>query len=253
MAIKRILCLIVILVSAYEASSQNVISGKVLDKLYDRVVIGATISNLSQGKTGQSDMGGNYKIPANAGDILSFSSIGYTADTIVVASDMLADPLNVYLVRNVVTLEEVQVGELNAYQVDSINRREEFEDVLTKRNTKLVGGKGNAPTDGFGVAFSPITFFSKKEKNERQFKKMFEQQEEELYVDYKFPYDYIGRTTGLQGDSLRSFMLTYRPDYDFCRRNNREGMLVYINDSYREFTHKKTVKEEMRKKEKEEK
>ena len=195
-------------------------------------------------------MGGNYKIPAASGDIVSFSSAGYITDTIVVTANMLTTAFDIFLARNVIELSNVEIGDLNRYQADSISRREEFNDVLTKRNTKLVGGRGNTPTDGVGVTFSPLTFFSKKERNERRFKKMFERQEEEMYIDYKFPFDYVSQITGLQGDSLRSFMLQYRPDYAFCRRSSKADMLLYINDSYRAFMHRKEKTEKADRKEK---
>ena len=210
----------------------------------------ATIKNISKDKMAQSDMGGNYKIPATSGDIVSFSSAGYITDTIVVTANMLTTSFDIFLARNVIELSNVEIGDLNRYQADSISRREEFNDVLTKRNTKLVGGRGNTPTDGVGVTFSPLTFFSKKERNERRFKKMFERQEEEMYIDYKFPFDYVSQITGLQGDSLRSFMLQYRPDYAFCRRSSKADMLLYINDSYRAFMHRKEKTEKADRKEK---
>lgn len=210
-----------------------------MDKWYDRVVMAATIKNMSKNRMAQSDMGGNYKIPATPGDVVSFSSAGYITDTIVVTSNMLTAAFDIFLARNVIELSNVEIGDLNRYQADSISRREEFNDVLTKRNTRLVGGKGNTPTDGVGIAFSPLTFFSRKEKNARRFKKMFERQEEEMYIDYKFPFNYVSKITGLQGDSLRSFMLQYRPGYAFCRRSSKADMLLYINDSYRAFIQKK--------------
>ena len=210
----------------------------------------ATIKNISQDKMTQSDMGGNYKIPAASGDIVSFSSAGYITDTIVVTANMLTTSFDIFLARNVIELSNVEIGDLNRYQADSISRREEFNDVLTKRNTKLVGGRGNTPTDGVGVTFSPLTFFSKKERNERRFKKMFERQEEEMYIDYKFPFDYVSQITGLQGDSLRTFMLQYRPNYAFCRRSSKADMLLYINDSYRAFMHRKEKTEKADRKEK---
>jgi hypothetical protein len=68
---------------------------------------------------------------------------------------------------------------------------------------------------------------------------MFERQEEEMYIDYKFPFEYVSKVTGLRGDSLRSFMQQYRPGYIFCRRTSKADMLLYINDSYRAFMQKK--------------
>lgn len=224
--------------------AQTVLKGKILDDLYDRVVMGASVKNLSGNGYSQSDMGGNYKVTAAAGDKIAFSCVGYLPDTIVVTADMLAGLYDIALTRNVIELEEVQVGELNAYQVDSISRIEEFGDILGKSNNKLVGGKGNTPTDGVGVTFSPLSHYSKDEKNKRRFKKRFEEQEKEYYVDYKFPYAFVAKVTGLTGDSLRSFMFKYRPSYEYSRNNNREAMLVYINDSYREFMNKPTITSE---------
>ncbi|MGN6436224.1 MAG: hypothetical protein ACTHMM_06805 [Agriterribacter sp.] len=226
------------------AFSQTVLKGKVVDDLYDRVVMGTTVKNISRNAYSQSDMGGNYKVTAAEGDRIAFSCIGYLPDTVTVTSDMLAGIYNISLTRNVIELEEVAVGDLNAYQVDSISRLEEFGEVLGKRNSKLVGGKGNTPTDGVGVTFSPFSHFSKDEKNLRRFKKRYEEQEKEYYVDYKFSYTYVAKITGLTGDSLRNFMFKYRPSYEFCRQNNREAMLVYINDSYRDFMNRKTPKSE---------
>ena len=235
MMIKVVLFFACVLIRINAAYTQTRLTGKVLDKWYDRVIMAATIKNISQNKTAQSDMGGNYRIPAAAGDVLSFSSAGYITDTIVVMSNMLTAPFNVFLNRNIIELEKVEIGRLNRYQADSISRREEFNDVLTKRNTRLLGGKGNTPTDGVGITLSPVSYFSKKERNERRFKKMFERQEEELYIDYRFSFEYVSGITGLRGDSLRSFMLRYRPGYAFCRRSGNADMLLYINDSYRAF------------------
>ncbi|MBX3255361.1 MAG: hypothetical protein KF862_14565 [Chitinophagaceae bacterium] len=223
-----------------KAFSQTVLKGKIIDDIYDRVVMGASVRNLSGQGLSQSDMGGNYKISASAGDKIAFSSIGYLPDTITVTADMLAGTYDISLTRNVIELETVSVGSLNAYQVDSINRMEEFGDVLGTRSNRLVGGKGNTPTDGVGVTFSPLSHFSKDEKNRRRFKKRFEEQEKEYYIDYKFPHLYVAKITGLTGDSLRTFMFKYRPSYEFCRKNTREEMLVYINDSYRQFMNRKS-------------
>lgn len=233
------LCLCATIFSS-NAFTQTVLTGKVVDDLYDRVVMGASVKNLSGNAFSQSDMGGNYKVKATAGDKIAFSCVGYLPDTIVVTLDMLAGAYNISLTRNVIELEEVQVGDLNAYQVDSISRMEEFGDALGRPNNKLVGGKGNTPTDGVGITFSPLSHFSKDEKYQRRFKKRFEEQEKEYYIDYKFPYNYVAKITGLTGDSLRAFMFKYRPSYEFCRQNSREGMLVYINDSYRKFMNRTT-------------
>ncbi len=249
----RLLIVGLLVIGCFQINAQTVLKGKVVDDMYDRVVMGASIINKNQSKNARSDAGGNYIIPANEGDIILFSSIGFLPDSITVTHDMLRGTYDIALVRKVVLLEEVNVGELNAYQVDSISRREEFEHILTRTNTKLVGGKGNAPTDGVGVTFSPLSHYSKEEKNLRRFKKNYERQEKEYYIDFKFPYNHISKITGLTGDSLRTFMWQYRPEYDFCRKNSHAEMLVYINDSYRDFMDKPGITAEREKNKKREK
>lgn len=250
MRLKHVLLSLVSVLLCACTWAQSYLQGKIFDKTSDRMVISATVKNVSNTRISISDMGGNYKIPAEEGDRIIFSSAGYVADTITVKQYMLNVGLDIFLVQNVIELEDVDVGELNRYQVDSLNRLEEFGDVVHTSKTKLMGGKGNTVTDGVGVTFSPISRFSKKERNERKFKKMFRNQEEEYYIDFKFPQNYVSKVTGLQGDSLRVFMFTYRPNYTFCRANGKEGMLVYINDKFREFEHKKTPESESKKKKK---
>ena len=222
-------------------SAQSVLHGKIFDRGYDRVIIAASIKNISNNKLSISDMGGNYKIPAAPGDRIIFSSASYIPDTIVVKETMLTEGFDVYLLQNIVQLEEIGVGGLTKYQVDSTSRAEEFADVLNTPGTKLVGGNGNTPTDGVGVTFSPISHFSKKEKDQRRFKRMFYKQEDAYYVDSKFPYQYVAQITGLKGDSLRTFMFKYRPSYAFCRANDKSAMMEYINDKYREFVHQSAL------------
>lgn len=248
---KTLLLLFISFITYYSAIAQSgYLRGKVQEKGYDKVIASATVKNLKQENISESDMGGNYRIFVSIGDKITFSSVGYTADTVVVKENMLNIPYDIFLVRNVIELSKVTVGELNSYQVDSISRQQEFEDVLSKKNGKLVGGKGNTISDGVGVTLSPLSYFSQKEKNERRFKKMFARQEEELYVDYRFSHDYISEITHLQGDSLQKFMYNYRPDYKFCRKASKTDMLTYINDSYMDFTHQKGFPPKKKKKKK---
>lgn len=253
MRIQKLLLLTACVWYCIAGRGQSYLRGKIFDKGYDRVVIAATVSNLNNKTTSTSDMGGNYKIAAKEGDNIIFSSTGYFPDTVKVEGYMLRGGLDVFLEQHFIELEEVGVGELSKYQVDSLSRADEFSHALNTPTSKIVGGKGNSISDGVGVTFSPLSHFSKKEKNERKFKRMFHKQEEEYYIDFKFPYNYVAKITGLAGDSLRNFMYTYRPSYQFCRANDREAMLVYINDKYREYQHQPAPQTEENKKKKKKK
>ena len=209
--------------------AQQPLAGKVVKKGSAEILIGVTIANLSQGRHNVSDMGGNYKIAAKPGDTLLFSSAGYQTDTVIVAGYMFTESFLVPLEPHVVALQAVKVDELRNYQLDSIKRREEYSFILDKKHpVKLMNEKRNA--DGPGLSFSPIGYFSKRERQKRELKKRLRQEEEDYYIDSKFSLSRVSQLTRLSGDSLRIFMWRYRPSYKFCRSAGGQDMLFYINE-----------------------
>lgn len=144
---------------------QQELRGKIRKKGSSEILIAVTIANHHQAKFNTSDLGGNYRIPAAAGDSIIFSSAGYLPDTVVVSVPMLDVDYAVYLTPYVVTLSAVRVGELSNYQIDSLQRRNDYKNVLDKKHpVKLWNEK--RPGDEPGFNFSPVGFFPKpKNKN----------------------------------------------------------------------------------------
>jgi len=208
--------------------------GKIEKRGSTDIIIGANIINLKQGRHNVSDMGGNYKIAANPGDTVIFSSAGYVPDTVIVAGYMLEEKYLVALWPNVTRLQTVVVDETHNYQMDSLQRREENRWILDRKHpVRLWNEKRSADQPGFN--FSPIGYFSKGERRKRRLKKRLLEQEREYYIDSRFPIARVSQITGLTGDSLRTFMGRYRPSYEFCRRSNNQDIFLYINDRVREF------------------
>jgi len=214
--------------------AQQFLAGKVEKRGTTEIIIGANILNIKQGKHNVSDMGGNYKIAVQLGDTVIFSSAGFQPDTAVVAGYMLEEDYLVALRPNVVTLKTVTVDESRNYQLDSMQRREDYRFILDKRHPVKLWNEKRA-ADGPGFSFSPIGFFSKREREKRRLKKRLRQEEEDYYIDSKFPIARVAQLTRLQGDSLRLFMYHYRPSYQFCRGATSQDMFLYINDKVRLF------------------
>lgn len=217
------------------AVSQQVLTGKVRQKTTEAILNAVTIVNRTQGKHNISDAGGNYRIVANPGDTITFSSAGYHADTTYVVPSELEDKEGyvVYLEPNLVELPSVLVGERSNYQLDSIQRKEDYAWLDQTHKVRLAGDQ--TPTDGVGIGFSPVTYFSPEQKNLRQLRQEVKKEEKDYYVDSKFPSSYVSMVTGLKGDSLQLFMVTYRPTYRFCRVATNEDMLLYINEKLKLF------------------
>ena len=217
------------------AVSQQVLTGKVRQKTTDAILSSVTVVNHTQGKHNISDAGGNYRIMANPGDTITFSSAGYHADTTYVVTSELEDKEGyiVYLEPNLVELPSVLVGQLSNYQLDSMQRKEDYAWLDQTHKVRLAGDQ--TPTDGVGIGFSPVSYFSPEEKNLRQLRQRVKSEEKDFYIDSRFPSSYVSMVTGLKGDSLQLFMVTYRPTYKFCRGATNEDILLYINEKLKLF------------------
>jgi hypothetical protein len=217
------------------AVSQQVLTGKVRQKATDAILASVTVVNHTQKKYNVSDAGGNYRIVASPGDTITFSSAGYHADTTYVVSSELEDKEGyaVYLEPNLVELPSVLVGQLSNYQLDSMQRKEDYAWLDYTHQVRLAGDQ--TPTDGVGIGFSPVSYFSPEQKNLRQLKQRVKSEEKDFYIDSRFPSSYVSMVTGLKGDSLQLFMVTYRPTYKFCRNASNEDILLYINEKLKLF------------------
>ena len=214
--------------------AQQYLAGRIHKKDSPEVLLGVTVENLPLHKFDQSDMGGNYRIPASPGDRVVFSITGYRPDTVIVSESMLSDRYEVFLVPNVVQLSTVKVGDLNSYQVDSLQRIQDYASFYEDHSsTSLLGH--TTPTDGVGITFSPIGFFSKGEKQKRALKKRLLRDEEQFYINYRFSRPFVAKLTRFGGDTLQLFMERYRPTYKFCRKASEQDMLLYVNDHLTEF------------------
>jgi hypothetical protein len=218
----------------YAGHAQQKLGGKIVRKGSTEVLSGVSVINLNQKKYNVSDLGGNYKIPAIAGDTLLFSSAGYLTDTVIASPYMFLEEFLIALRPHIMALPSVRVDEATNYQIDSIKRREEYAFLLNKRHPiKLVNEK--RLQDGPGFSFSPFGYFSSPEIRKRKLKKRLRREEEDYYVDYKFPRARVAQLTQLRGDSLQLFMVLYKPTYKFCRVANSEDMLLYISDRLKGF------------------
>ena len=209
--------------------AQQQLTGKTIKRGGTEIIIGVNVINRTLVKGNISDMGGNYKIPARPGDTIIFSSAGYRPDTLIVRSYMFGESWLVDLRPNIAALPSVSVEEESNYQSDSLKRRDEYRWLLDRKHpVKLMNEK--RPGDAPGFSFSPLGYYSKTEKDKRRLKRRLQQEEEDYYIDYKFPPVRVAQLTRLKGDSLQLFLRLYRPSYAFCRKANSEDILLYIND-----------------------
>lgn len=144
------------------------------------------------------------------------------------------------------TLKEVVVR-TRSYRQDSIENRLEYADVFDYKKpglstTILPGGGVGADVDEL------INIFRfKRNKRLKAFQKRLEDQEQEKYVNYRFSKTTVRRVTQLQGTELDSFMVLYRPSYEFTSMASEQVFAQYLLDASYEYKKYQSLKGNLKK------
>lgn len=234
----RFAAILLLLGYASNTAAQSALQGKIYDGKTDSLLAGVTIMNITGKKFVLSDRNGQYTISAAENDLLVFSFSGFAPDTIPVEPYMFYTRFDITLKPQSLELKGVTVVATN-YQTDSLNRQAYYHHILSKREPGITGR--NTPV-GFGISLSPFSHFSRESKARRALKKRIAREEKESYIDHQFSAELVKRITRLEGDSLRLFMYSYRPGYEFCRKSGPREMLIYISDCLKKFKNKEAIK-----------
>jgi len=226
--------LLLLFLFSLTCSAQQFLTGKIYKKNSNETLLSVSIHNITANRYDLSDEDGSYHIQAMPGDHISFSSVGYRPDTITVTASLLTAAYPVYLDIRPQELQAVRVGEYNNYQLDSMDRRKEYAWVYDHDNTPHVA-RDRQGADGVGVTLNIFRNSSSAAKQRIHLEKRLQKEEEDYYVDYRYNESYVTKITHLKGDSLKEFMRKYRPSYDYCRKAANVDILVYINDSYKQY------------------
>lgn len=224
------LCALLFFVNVSNAQQRKILSGAIFDKEGNQPVRMANVTNISIGKTAVSRVNGTFEIEATAGNIISFGANGFYADTVSITTGMY-ETGNILLTLRPLpnTLTDVTVvGNLSAYQIDSIARRKSFLEDVGDNEIPVVSRANDL---GFGVGIN-IDRFSKREKRKRKARDIFTMMEEEAYVNYRWNEALLQKYTTYRDDELIAFMERNRPEYLWLRKNTTEkDLMYYINTS----------------------
>ncbi|MDR3715156.1 MAG: hypothetical protein P4L51_20270 [Puia sp.] len=208
---------------------QQLLYGRIEKRGTAELLPGVNVANISKQHYNTSDLGGNFRVLANPGDTLVFTSVGFEPDTLIVGGSNFSENHLVLLTQNIKSLPSVKIEGTDNYQLDSIQRRQDYAALLDQKHPVTVINE-KRPGDNPGFSFSPLGYFSKKEKEKRKLKKRLAKEEQDYYVDSRFSPVRVAQLTHLTGDSLQEFLNRYRPSYSFCRGASNQDMLFYIND-----------------------
>ncbi len=230
---KRFYLLAVFIIATAVTNAQaRFIYGFLRDSITYFPIAEGTVTNASTNKEVQSDKDGFFRLQVSPNDFIYAVAKSYHYDTLKY-SFINTDTITIYLSPIGDILPNVTVTtRYNKYQLDSIQRRADFEKL---RGTNYRTLSTDHPS-GFGLTFNLDPLLNKKDRVKRNAGKIFSKTEEMEYVNYRFSPHLVAYYTGLKGDALSTFMNRYTPDYSWLRKHlTNEDVMLYINDKLKKY------------------
>jgi hypothetical protein len=212
------------------------VRGTVYDSSRTYPMEAVTVMSTS-GKGAITDINGSYQVDVGEKDSIWFSYLG--KPTIKYPVLKMTDPLHfdISLHINVTVLRGVTVTPRN-YRLDSLQNRLDYAKAFNFQKPRLKPVIGDAATGG-GVGFdldAIIEMFQfRKNKNMEKFQQRLIQQEHDKFIDHRFSKQLVRRLTGLANEKLDSFMVIYRPTYQFTLLSSDYEFQSYIKNCYERF------------------
>jgi hypothetical protein len=232
-----IILLAAFLSPAVTLRAQVTVSGTVLDISKLNYVENVRVTSTG-GRATVTDSLGRYKIMVNEEDSLSF--IYNNKPTQKFAVRAIPNPyqfdisLRIPVKSKYSVLKEVVIY-AKSYKQDSIQNRQDYADVF---NYKKPGVSTSiTPGGGVGADINELIniFRFKRNKRLKAFQRRLEDQEKEHYISSRFNRTMITRITGLTDTPLDTFMVWYRPPYDFTQQADETMFNQYVLNAYYQF------------------
>ena len=208
------------------------IKGNVYDSSRNYAIELVTVLSTS-GKGTITNADGHYEIDVTEKDSIWFSYLNKPTMKFPVLK--IANPFafDISLQLNVTVMKEVKVRQRN-YKEDSLQNRRDYAKAFNYQKPRLTSSVSNLGV-GFDLDEIINMFRFKRNRSMLAFQQRLLQQERDKSVDHRFNKALVRRLTSLTGNELDSFMIVYRPSYEFTMLTSDYDFQQYIKDSYRRF------------------
>jgi methionine-R-sulfoxide reductase len=220
-----------------DVNAQVLITGRVYDISKINYVENVKVINRA-GVLAFTDSLGRYHIWTNENDSLTF--IYNNKSTLKFAVSKITNPnhfdisLHINVMGKYRVLNEVTVFS-KSYQQDSIENRKLNADIYSFTKPGLKGSVN--PDGGVGIDLNEFINMFRFKRNKRilAFQKTLVEQEKDKFVNYKFNKIFIKRITGLETPLLDTFIVWYKPSYEFASSSDEVVFNQYILNAYKHF------------------
>ena len=215
------------LLSAVTVSvSAQIIHGEVYDDGSKKPMPGVTIANIYTSLDVTTGEAGTFLIAAASGQLLEFRRQGYKTTRVRIPNGYIPSYFKIALQKGYNKLPDNRHDTRYNYKTDSMADRDMYKHELDFPKMSAID-----------MLASPFTAMSSHNREIWKFQEEYEQTEKEKYVDKTFNSELINRFTGLTGDSLKRYMIRYRPEYEQLRGMSDYTFFNYIKQTAQYYRH----------------
>ena len=228
---------IVLLFCISSATAQIIVSGTVLDVSKLNYVEAVGVVSTS-GKIAVTDSLGKYSIQTASEDSLYFIYNNKPTQKFAVNkipnTSQFDISLHIPVKSRYSLLKEVVVYSKN-YKQDSAENRENYGEVFSYKKQGIQTSIN--PGGGVGLDANELinAFRFKRNKRLKAFQQRLEAEEKEKYINYRFNKIFVKKLTQLQSPALDSFLVWYRPTYEFAVISSEIEFNQYILNAFYHF------------------
>jgi len=193
----------------------------------------SVVSTSGNGTT--TDSNGNYAILVKPEDSVYFSYLGRATAKYPVSGLNTFTNFDIALHVDPVELKEVRVMPYN-YHMDSLQNRRDYEKYFDFRKPGL---KLTSPSSGLGVGVDLDelinVFRFNRTRRLQAFQRRLVEEEQDKFIDHRFSHYVVKKVTHLKDEELDTFMVKYRPSYEFCKFATDYDFLDYIKLAFDQY------------------
>lgn len=234
--LRSVVFILFFLSSSLFLRAQLTVSGTVFDSSKINYVENVRVVSTG-GLFAVTDSMGKYSIITNEKDSLSFYYNNKPTQKFAVKT--ITDlqhfdiSLRITIKGKYALLKDVTVFS-KSYREDSLENRQTYADIYDYRKPGLSTSVSN------GVAGANLdelinVFRVKRNKRLKAFQQRLEMQEQEKYVNFRFSKLTVKRITGLESPLLDTFLIWYRPSYEFTQSSDELSFNQYVLNAFYQF------------------
>ena len=196
----------------------------------------------SSGNGTITDSNGIYSIIVKESDSISFSYLGRKTIRYPVRMILSYNSFDIALHVQPTELRQIQIAPRD-YHMDSLQNRKDYAKIFDYHKPKLKLADANSG-EGVGLDLDEIINMFRFNQNRRMlaFQQRLLQEEKDKFVDHRFTRALVKKYTKLNGPDLDSFMIKYRPSYNFTKSASDYDFGEYIKLAAKNYmrTHNRT-------------